>query len=91
MKVYSVQTDETTYFATKGEAVTFARDLAKGNNCEHHWGKTIDVTEVTLVPVTKAVIVRLINVSGGYVEGERVVKQFKNRAYDPERDAELTR
>jgi len=87
MKVYSVFTDEWTYFATKGEAVAFARAFTKKPDvCDHHWGKTINVSEVTLLKLTKDVIVRLINMSGGYVEAERVVRQFPNPAYDPERD-----
>jgi len=89
MKVYSVHTDEYTYFATKGEAVAFARAFAKtGSTAEHHWGKTINVNEVTLVKLTKDVIVRLINVAGGYVENDRVVRQFPNPAYDAEREVD---
>lgn len=79
MKVYSVNASDgeaPTCYATKREAVAEARRLAREVTPP---GESCDVEELTLVPLTKATIVRLINVSGGYVDGSRVVATFKSK------------
>jgi hypothetical protein len=75
MKVYAVDCKDgepRLYFATKGEAIKQAR-ASRGSAPA---GDAIEVEEVTLVPMTKAAIVRLINVAGGYVDDSRIVATF---------------
>lgn len=73
MTVYSVDAgngDAPSYFATKREAMTFAR------KCTPEDGYPVVVECLTLIPINKAAIVQLLNASGGYVDAARVIAQF---------------
>jgi len=79
MKVYGVDCkdgDPSVYFATKREAVKYARDMARDHAPA---GEIVEVEEVTLVPITKALILDLINLNGGYVDSARIVATFKSK------------
>jgi hypothetical protein len=82
VKVYAVDCKDgepRLYFATKREAVHQAR-ASRGSAPA---GDAVEVEEVTLVPITKAVIVRLINMAGGYVEDSRIVATFPSTNRGP--------
>ena len=73
MKLYSVNAGDgepSIAYATKGEAMKQAR-VAQREVCFE--GHNVEVEEMALVPITKAMIVRLVNVSGGYVDSTRIV------------------
>jgi hypothetical protein len=73
MRVYSVDAgdgDPRLYFATKREALRYAHSVTAPE------GYAVLVEQVTLVPMTKAMIVRLLNVSGGYVDSAREIAHF---------------
>lgn len=78
MKFYAVDAKDGNapiYYTTKRAALTAARQAAR--DADVLLGETVDVEEVTLVPITKAVVLRLINIEGGYVDSSRVVATFK--------------
>ena len=79
MKVWAVDTHDGTplVFATKGEALAEARRAARED--EPETDEDIAVEEWQLVPITKAVIVRLLNVSGGYLQEHTVIATFPFR------------
>jgi hypothetical protein len=71
MKVYNVTThdgESPIAFATKREAMAHARACRKST--------TVTVEQLTLIPLDKAAIVRLINCAGGYVEDSTVITTF---------------
>ena len=70
MKAYSVLAyDRTqTAYATKGEAMKAAREALAQEDVD-----VVRVEEIELMPITKALIVRLINYDGGYVANARHV------------------
>jgi len=83
MKVYAVDArdgEPAIYFATKTEAVRHARACRDTPPA----GETVDVEEVDLVPMTKAAIVRLLNIAGGYVEDSRIVARFPSKRKENE-------
>ncbi len=79
MKVYNVNANDgqsTIYFATKSAAMKEARRAAREYTPA---GEHVEVEEVTLVPVTKAVVVRLINGEGAYVDAAQVIARIPSR------------
>jgi len=80
MMVYRVDPqdgDRALYFATKREAVAFARKATRDIDGEiYRDANTIDVERVALIHLTKTAIVRLLNVDGGYEANATVVAQF---------------
>ena len=71
MKLYEVNTGDgepSLAYATKREALAAARVAAR--ECAPAW-ETVTVDEITLNRFTKALIVRLGNVAGGYVVERR--------------------
>jgi len=80
VKVYAVDTHDSTplVFATKGEAMKEARRAAREDEPDGG-DEPITVEEWELVPMTKAAIVRLLNVSGGYLVEHRVIASFNYR------------
>jgi hypothetical protein len=72
VKIYSVRCDDgdaPISFATKKEAVAQARKMRGSAPA----GSNVEVEELTLVKITKHVIVDLVNCQGGYVEDSRIV------------------
>jgi hypothetical protein len=73
MTVYSVDAgdgDPRLYFATQREALHYAHSVTAPE------GFAVLVEKVVLVPLTKAVIVRLLNVAGGYVDSAHEIAHF---------------
>ena len=79
MTIYGVAVgDESSiYFATQREAFGHARTETKHHALTEPDNATAIVERVQLVPLTKAVIVRLVNVSGGYVDSTEVIARFE--------------
>jgi len=77
MKVWAVDTHDSTplVFATKGAALKEARRAAREDE-PSSGDEDVEVEEWTLVPLTKETIVRLLNVSGGYLQDHRVIATF---------------
>lgn len=84
MKVHAVRASNTsslTHYATLTEAVDEAQAMAGDDRID------VDVEEVTLVKMNRDAIVRLLNMTGGYVESSRIVASFDPRGEPIEREA----
>lgn len=73
MTLYAVSGDSepTTFFATQREALAAARDRSSKDDA-----LTVIVERCQTVPLTKDVIVRLVNGSGGFVDTSATVATF---------------
>jgi hypothetical protein len=83
MKVYSVDASDGEAgltFATKGKAYKHAREMAR-EVCPP--GEFVTVEELTLVPLTKDTIVRLINSEGAYVAESRTLVKLPSKRTEP--------
>jgi hypothetical protein len=80
VKVFAVDTHDGAplVFATKTAALKEARRAAR-EDVLRDVDEAVAVEEWSLVPLTKEVIVRLLNVSGGYLTDHRVVATFPLR------------
>jgi len=66
-EVSAANGEPSTTYATKRDAIAAARTLATDSSV------VVTVDQITLGPLTKALVVRLVNVEGGYVDSRRTV------------------
>jgi len=82
MRVYAVDAKDgepDTCYATKGEALREGRRAAREYAPA---GEVVEVEEWVLVPLTKAVIVSLINAQGRFLADSRVIARFPSKRKD---------
>jgi len=77
MKFYSVTTDSPEYFPTRHEAVGRAKTWSL--DAEHLIGREDGIAVDRLeIPTDRANVLRLLNLSGGFVETSEIVATFKH-------------
>lgn len=79
MKLYGVRigSEPAIYVGTKAEAIKLARDGSR-NVPDDVLDAAAEVEEVNTVPLTKDVILGLVNYAGGWVDTARVIARFDN-------------
>lgn len=81
MKVYGVRVgdDSTMYFGTKREAMRHARAEASSVPESITDIAAAEVEEVTMAPITKALIVKLVNVAGEWADDSRIIARINRK------------